>query len=72
MPTSRADARFHQDSIKKWSGKERSLVCMRKREGKTAPLAQAGALCGGRGTQFVRHIADDLQAAALRLFEGEG
>lgn len=44
---------------------------MRKREGKTALLAQAGALCGGRGTQFVRHNADDLQAA-LRLFKGEG
>src|SRR5712691_13013478 len=45
MSTSRADARFHQDSIKKMWLKDNSLMSLRECEGKAAPLAKAGALC---------------------------
>src|SRR5579859_6007991 len=64
MLTSRADARFHQDSIKKRLLEDMSLICLRKCEGKAAPLSRASALHADLAAHGLRKLAGDGQTDA--------
>jgi hypothetical protein len=64
MPTSRADACFHQDLIKKMHLKVISRVSLRKCEGKAAPQTQTGALSPDLTAHCLRQRLGDRQTDA--------